>query len=964
MIIVDMVVILTVMRGVILDSSLKTDELKKLLGNVTEDEKTFITSWNNYLQQIDISQYHYYEPDDVKKYLEIKYNIRFPIANSYITKANLRKNYILLYYKYMGFDINRYDINFNDEQIECIRTSNGITVVNAGPGTGKTTTACRKAFEYNNEGVIFISYTNAAVNDDKNKMFSYPMTTSLLSGKKYVFSTIDSIAGTINGGISQSYDHSIRDAIERIRNNNTNFAQKHIIVDEAQDIDELRSDFIFSLFFFGRFKSLTIFGDPRQKIKENAGRWYTNLWIHSETNNTFSYNFNRTNLKRIGFTISHRFKNKQILDLVNSLSARRPNIHCELKIKNESINNYPIITYNISNNNQLAIMTEICNFIMNKHINEKVPFSEFMVVGPSLDSDNQTSKLSKMISSFFRNFGIPCKLQSEGNYEASGVLFSTIQSIKGKECDYLFLFGFNNYPNSFSMIPYEEAESLNFVSHSRARMFMIYINNVASMLLPRGIKEEHVYITENSNVIQVKEKEIEQYSSVNKKSVTSLVKCFDFTKLMESNNLTVSANKFNLVFPLLQIHDNISSDYFGILIGIGVQIQCERKLPKFYLKFMANDYVSVTNSIYNEIKKKDDFINGIDSNNIMYIKESPELAHIKSLLTKINTNIETMNNNDYYILTTLSVYIGCGIVEEYEVNNNFDYHNYFISVAYIIKTNFGDCVGTEVSVFFNLITGSIDIITTNYIIELKTKQKIENIDILQTMLYKSLCLNETLIPVLINLRLNECYYIESNRIYEYWRYLIEKYDQIREQVNYVRYHTSKNKNIEFANNSFCIDTEFNCNTSEIFEIGIFNINDPYRSIIQTVNCSIDTLNFALTWLPYSKKMYETSPSFSAIDQMFKNLIYLYDQKPTLFYYMATADVKWCNYATLVDVGKYTKEIASKSGTFKSRTCSPKLIDYYNNHVDFINHHAHLKHHTALSDCLMLYSILKIKNKNL
>ena len=36
--------------------------------------------------------------------------------------------------------------------------------------------------------------------------------------------------------------------------------------------------------------------------------------------------------------------------------------------------------------------------------------------------------------------------------------------------------------------------------------------------------------------------------------------------------------------------------------------------------------------------------------------------------------------------------------------------------------------------------------------------------------------------------------------------------------------------------------------------------------------------------------------------------------------------------------------------------SPKLIDYYNSHVDFVSFRTHLKHHTALSDTIMLYEI--------
>jgi len=980
MLIIDMVVILCIKRYQSIDSQLNSNALKTLLGTMTDEENQFLVLWNHHLHSVHLenlilSYYKDYESDDIVKYLEYKYNHHFPILFTYI-KNNVRKQYVILYYFYRGYHIERYDKIFNIEQNRTINLNEGIVVVNAGCGTGKTTTACKKAFECRNEGVIFISYTNSAVNEDKKRMYDYPLTSSLMSTKgfsnHYVFGTIDKIAGIINKGISETYDHSIKAACIKLEAG-LQLQQKHIIVDEAQDIDDLRADFIYTLFFFGGCKSLTIFGDPRQKVSEKGGKWYKNLWIHADNNISFSYKNITRSLERIGFTISYRFKNNNILQLVNSLSVRRPEIDCQLtvldhKIEDESI---PISVFNCTPETETEIMTNICNFIQNKHFIDKVPYSEFIVVGPSLEADNQTSLLARKITSFFRNCSIPCKLFSEGNYEPDGILFSTIQSVKGLEADYVFLFGLNNYPHSFSMIPYEEAESLIFVAHSRARKQIFYINNINQMILPRGIKEEYVFTEYQGYSFQPQEKE-EEYKNVCGKSVTSLLKCFDFKKLSETNELTTSASLLDIKFPTL-IDSQLPPDFFGILIGMGVQMYSEQALPESYRRFISDNYNLVNNSIYNQIKRKDNFENGKDENGVIYLRESEDILTIKEKLSTLNTNLSTMVNKDYYLLTTLLIYISTGIIEEYPIEEDFDLHVYFCEVASIINIHFGKTLGSEVRVNEDNICGSIDILTECCVIELKTKKTIKDIDYLQPLLYKALasypktktinCQNK--MTILINLRLNQTYIVNSNRIIDYWVYFIGKYNQIREQINFNRYRSRKERvMIEFPNNSFCVDTEFDpMNDNEIFEIGIFNINDPYRSIIQIVKPSNYTLPFAMEWLQLSEELFKTSPTIEKIKSMFNRITFLFDQKPTLYYYICPVDYSWSdlNLIDLINVGKLTKQIAVRKGTFKGNVTAPKLIDFYNSHIEFISQQPYLSHHTALSDCLMLYSILKLQN---
>lgn len=948
----DIVIILSIKRQLHIDSSLTSSDLNNLLGEATVEELEFLKIWHTNLVsdllRSKLNMYEGYSSEDVLKFSEIQHQLRFPISVSYI-KNELRSAYILLFYIYKGFNVDRQDRIFNEAQLEAIKYRHGITIVNAGPGTGKTTTACKKAFTCREEGVIFISYTTTAVNEDKRRMYDHPGTSSLLFtqgfNKSYVFATIDKIAGGINGSISETYDHSIKTASDRIERG-VSFKQKHIIVDEAQDIDEIRADFIFTLFFFGGFKSLTIFGDPRQKVNERAGRWYKNLWIHS---GDFTYKQNTIHLNKIGFTESYRFKNVGILSLVNSLSARRPQIDCQLTVQS-SKSEIPIEVFNIHENNENEIMTEVCTFIQNKHT-EGLSYCEFIVVGPSLEADNKTSLLARKIGSFFRNFGIPCRLFSEGSYQSNGVLFSTIQSVKGLEADYIFLFGLNNYPHSFNMIPYDEAESLIYVCHSRARQKIFYINNMRSMVLPRGVANE--YVLNNCSIHENTQKE--ETNKMTKKSVTSLLKCFDFQKLMEVNEVFLSITDSPLKFPHLAISD-IPSDFFGTMIGIGIQMHCEGHLPDFYTDFINGQYNLVNKNIYNQLKRQDEFINGMDEYDTLYVQESDNLRILTEKITPMS--IHSMSNSDYYILTTLFIYMSSQCMVEYHGHYDFDLQSYFEAVAMKITENFGKTQGTEVYVEVNNICGRIDIVTEKAIIELKTKNSMDSADALQCQLYKTLSQSHKQ-AVVINVKLNQTQVVHSNRIVEYWHYLVSKYDQIVQQISFTRYNSKKT--IEFANNTFCVDTEFNPQNNEIFEISIFNINDPFRSIVQIIHVSKASILNGMQWLNLPEIMFTTAPTFDKFIMMFERLVFLYDSKPILYYYLCAVDVNWSKNSTHENVGKLTREVAVKNGTFSGPQCFPKLIDFYNSHIEFVIHQPHLKHHTALSDCLMLYSILKTFN---
>lgn len=937
MTIFELVVILTIFRGESVRTGLNKQQLLSLLNGVTQEEIQMLNNFNTLLVSDIVTNiinlyFKDYNHSDMIKYLQYKYIISFPIPLTYCYN---KKETIVAFYVLRGVNIELKIPDFTSEQQTVINRTSGFTIVNAGPGTGKTTTACQRAFSLLNDGVIFLSYTNAAVNEDKKRMYIYPnMSNNICStdlNKKLAFKTVDSIAGIINCGIEESYDHSIRSAIELLKTGRVTFNQKHIIVDEAQDIDDLRSEFIETLYKYCRFQSITVFGDPRQRINDKNGNWYRSLWVNSD-------HF------KIGFTISHRFHSQKMCDLVNDLSSRRHEIHCELTIPSNTVFQPPILIYNDTS-------FEVVNEIAKNILSSGLPFKEFMIVGPSIDGDNKTSKVCRNIASIFKRAKVPCKFLSEGSYEKNGVLFTTIQSVKGKEADYVFIFGIDNYPNTFNMIPYDIAESLIYIAHSRARKGIFYILTKEHQIkLPRGIEQKHIQLMTTNTIAETDEQEEPKRKNI---SVTELTKSHDFNNLLITNQCNIISEVRLLKLPDMPIRPE-QTDFFGILIGLTIEILGSNKLPVNITRFFKRDYSVVDNKTYDKLKFET--IDGYYEDGIIIRQSLIELL----FLIPINTEISEFNYIDFYNITILYIMLTSG--EEYNYIGNYDESiiDYCKSVVIVFKTLFNEFEEVEYNFKFKNLIGVVDIITTRYVIELKTTNEIDDKHKLQTMLYSALTGK---LGILINLKKKEMLYIRSNRNIDYWRYLISKFFDIKYSIDCITFRTSEITNLyQFEHNTFIVDTEFTPNG--IFEITLFNVKFPFKSIVQIVYTNDYDYEFVDSWLNRSDNLvteglFKFAPRIEEILQMFNSLISLFIIKPKLYYYIAKEDVSWVVNVTKIDFALELERICLKSGVFTSSFHKPKLIDYYNNHITKLDET--LVHHHALTDTIMLYEIILLYN---
>lgn len=945
-----MIIIITLCRGIKLESGLNKKEILEVLGEFKNDEVLFVEQFIQFTKNQTIIDlllpFNNFEDKSFLKYLESVNYHSFPIQLSYL---GINKKQIIMTYFYLNrMKTELPNRTLTEEQFFVVNTNENL-VVNAGPGTGKTTTACTKAYQLSKKGrkVLFISYTNAAVKEDKIRMLEYPY-----EKENIIFSTIDSLAGKICASILDSYDHNIREAISKIESKNRiPFKLNDVIIDEAQDIDNLRFELIFKMLIYGYFETLTIFGDPRQRIKSGAGLWYYDMWKNTKNNLYYSYGVNIDVIK-VGFTYSQRFNNSDILDLVNNLSQIRQEIHYQL-VSGKQIETNPAIC--IMNNG----LDEIVKFIEEK-ISIGYKYSDFMFISPSINSDNKTSKNCQKVSSYLRYANIPCKNESQGSFHPNAILFTTIQSSKGKEAEFIFLLGMNNYSNNFNMIPKDEIESLIFVAHSRAKTKIIYVIDGYELFLPKGVSKKYLD-TSNFNTSMIKENFVEDNEDLDFKfSISSLSDDHDLNKLLQTNNYTLNKQSINYNFQKMPERTDCL-DFYGIITGLVIGIFCTMEIPDCIVRYLNGKYIVISDSEYDKMKKYNpDFINGFNIlSNTLIIKKS-EKIEIDEYLYLLQKPILEMTMEDFYKLAEIFVKITCGFKIFYNKNLGDELIQYWRYNAREIISKFGEIIGVEISVKYENIIGSIDLLTEEYIIELKTCNEDSYSDSMQVWLYKS-CMNTKRIPIVLNLNKKTCNQIISNRNIDSWRYILSKFCQLKISQYTLNEKLNKldSKNTFLQQNIFCVDTEFNTQISgeySIFEISIFNCNDPFRSIISIVNNGIFNKIPCIEWLDIEENLYIDSPNIDTIRILFSKLIFIYPETPIIYYYSANTDISWLINkisTTNVDLSNLIK----MQGYYESNIKKSKLIDLYNYIVDFIETRNELKHHTAFSDTIMLYEIL-------
>lgn len=154
-------------------------------------------------------------------------------------------------------------------------------LVDAGPGTGKTATACARIAWLLTEGgldgsqIWLVSFTRTAVHELRSRIASYLSDVGALAALR--IATIDAHAWAIHTGfddqasLSGSFEDNISKVIELVRNHEGVFAYlesvQHLLVDEAQDVVGPRCELLLELIHaLPRSAGVTVLSDEAQAI--------------------------------------------------------------------------------------------------------------------------------------------------------------------------------------------------------------------------------------------------------------------------------------------------------------------------------------------------------------------------------------------------------------------------------------------------------------------------------------------------------------------------------------------------------------------------------------------------------------------------------------------------------------------------------------------------------------------------
>lgn len=154
-------------------------------------------------------------------------------------------------------------------------------LVGAGPGTGKTHTACmRVAALIRNHDVPasriwIISFTRTAVHEIRTRLVTLLEDEAEAAAVR--IATLDSLAWTVHSGFSKdatlsgSHDDNIAQTLAKVRTNpdvREEFLKlHHVIVDEAQDIVAIRAELVLAMIgAVGSECGVTVFADQAQAI--------------------------------------------------------------------------------------------------------------------------------------------------------------------------------------------------------------------------------------------------------------------------------------------------------------------------------------------------------------------------------------------------------------------------------------------------------------------------------------------------------------------------------------------------------------------------------------------------------------------------------------------------------------------------------------------------------------------------
>ena len=204
----------------------------------------------------------------------------------------------------------------------------GRLLVDAGPGTGKTATACARIAWLLTTGGIeaseiwLVSFTRTAVHELRNRIASYLPDPGAVAALR--IATIDAHAWAIHAGfdsqasLTGTFEDNIRRVIELVRNHEGVFAYlesvRHLVIDEAQDIVGPRCELVLEIIHaLPQSAGVTVFSDEAQAIygfAEDASHPAVEGTLSDSIREFFSEQFKEHDLTEV-----HRTRDAALLEI-------------------------------------------------------------------------------------------------------------------------------------------------------------------------------------------------------------------------------------------------------------------------------------------------------------------------------------------------------------------------------------------------------------------------------------------------------------------------------------------------------------------------------------------------------------------------------------------------------------------------------------------------------------------------
>jgi len=512
-------------------TGLTKEKIVEKLGIVSSDRVVLLNKFKSvmenaeFIDEIEQMGWFHKNYETVRKHVEVFYErAGLPFVYNKPKKVSDKEDIakLLFFCHLRGHQITCKIYDLVPEQQEVVDVAEGISVVNSSAGPEKTQTEVAKAARFINEGVLVVAYTNAAVKNFIQRLYEVvddARQVSKEADKKIWVTTIDTICRSNSRGVYKGVDFS-----KRIRAANRDLEQKtdifldhenkpkylHLIIDEAQDIDDDRFRYLFNIFRTWNFKSMTFLGDPKQRMNINAGGIFQDLFnkgIPADRRSTVQWDTEQMSWIAkdtapmpeqkllesedwfmnccpliFEYHTTFRFRNPVLLKIANHLSAIRPKIHSEIHL-HESIEKLE--------EKKLVKMTTIQEVAaeIDALITGGVRPNQICLMSPVTEKQSKIRQNYRDIQQLLSTRQIIC----DDQLHESTVYSTSIVSAKGLEFDYVFFVGASRFPSFLqgSLSDANDGVSMNYVANTRARVQMYYMTD-ASNLPPDNIPQELV----------------------------------------------------------------------------------------------------------------------------------------------------------------------------------------------------------------------------------------------------------------------------------------------------------------------------------------------------------------------------------------------------------------------------------------------------------------------------------------